>query len=181
MLTRSITSLALLLGLAGCGSKGPSDNEPKQPPAAAANSTPAADHSSNMPDPCKLITKEEAQQILGEPVRDPEPNSLGGVRICDFRSVKIHGGITPYSVHIAIAPETRNAWDSGKKLHMDAKEARPVAGIGEDAYFLLDDLDVFSKQLSMTINVMKDVDRPSHAKSVQDAEKMVAEKALPRL
>jgi hypothetical protein len=136
---------------------------------------------SNLPDPCKLLTKEEATLILGSQVKDPEPNSLGGNKICDFKTQKLFGGISPYWIHIAISPETQKVWEAGKKLHADAKESREVAGLGDDAYFLLDDLDVYSNQLSVTINVLKDVDKPSHSKTVQQAEKSVAEKILPRM
>jgi hypothetical protein len=141
----------------------------------------ASSAQSNLPDPCALITKAEAEEILGEPVRDPEPNSLGGNRICDFKSVKVHGGVLPYSIHIAITPEKQNVWDAGKKLHADARELRPAPGFGDDAYFLLDDLQILSKERAININVMKAIDQANHAKAVEAAEKTVAQKALPRL
>lgn len=136
---------------------------------------------STLPDPCVLLTKAEAESILGGPVKDPKPNSLGGNRICDYNTVKLYGGIAPYSVHIAISAETRQVWDAGKKLHADAKESHPVAGLGDDAYFLLDELDIFSKGRAINVTVMKDIDRPTHLKSVQDAERSVAEKILPKM
>lgn len=131
------------------------------------------------PDPCKVLTRAEAEQILGEPVRDPAPGSLGGSRYCDFKTVKVYGGILPYSIHIAIASEPQNVWDAGKKLH--AKEMRPAPGIGDDAYFLLDDLEIHVKQQLVTIGVMKNIDKPDHAKAVEAAERAVAQKAVPRL
>ena len=131
------------------------------------------------PDPCQMLTKAEAEQILGEPVRDPVPGSIGGSRFCDFKTVKVYGGILPYSIHIAIAAEPQNVWDAGKKLH--AKETRPVPGIGDDAYFLLDELQIHVKQLLVTIGVMKNIDKPDHAKAVEAAERAVAEKSVPRL
>ena len=142
-------------------------------------STAATGSQPNLPDPCALITQAEAQEILGEPVRDPEPGSLGGNRICDYKSVKMHGGISPYSIHIAITPEKQNVWDAGKKLY--AKEMRPAPGFGDDAYFLLEDLQILSKERAININVLKAIDQPNHAKSVEAAEKAVAQKALPRL
>ena len=134
---------------------------------------------SNASDPCKAITKAEAEEVLGEPVRDPMPGSLGGTRYCDFKTAKLYGGIIPYSIHIAIAAEPQNVWDAGKKLH--AKEMRPAQGIGDDAYFLLDDLEIHVKQQLVTINVMKSIDKPDHAKAVEAAERAVAQKAVPRL
>jgi Protein of unknown function (DUF3558) len=134
-----------------------------------------------LPDPCALITKAEAEEVLGEPVRDPEANSLGGNRICDYKTVKVHGGVWPYSIHIAITHEPQNVWDAGKKLHADAKELRPAPGFGDDAYFLLDDLQILSKERAVNINVMKAIDKPDHARAVEAAEKAVAQKALSRL
>src|SRR5579871_2032819 len=133
----------------------------------------------NLPDPCKLITKAEAETILGEPVREPEPGGLGGTKYCDYKTVKVYGGITPYWIHIAVAPESPDVWSAGKKLH--AKETRPASGIGDDAYFLLEDLEIYKKQIFVTINVVKNIDKPDHAKAVEAAEKSVAEKAIPRI
>lgn len=180
--------LAVLFScLVACNSnKGaPSSTASTQPATNNATSNTATDAASsaqsNLPDPCTAITKAEAEEILGEPVGDPQPNSLGGNRICDFKTVKVHGGVLPYSIHIAITPEKQNVWDAGKKLHADAKELRPVAGLGDDAYFLLDDLQILSKERAININVMKAIDQPNHAKVVEAAEKAVAQKALPRL
>jgi hypothetical protein len=144
--------------------------------ATGSTASPAATpEQSALPDPCALLTKAEAEEILGEPVRDPEANSLGGNRICDYKTVKVHGGVLPYSIHIAITPEKQNVWDAGKKLHTDAKELRPAPGIGDDAYFLLDDLQILSKERAININVMKAVDQPNHAKAVEAGEKAVAQ------
>jgi hypothetical protein len=176
---------AIMLFVAACSSNksapAATSSATSQPATGSAATTAATDKQTTLPDPCTLITKAEAEEILGEPVRDPEPNSLGGNRICDFKTVKVHGGVLPYSVHIAITPEKQNVWDAGKKLHTDAKELRPAPGFGDDAYFLLDDLLILSKERSININVMKAVDQPNHAKAVEAAEKAVALKALPRL
>jgi hypothetical protein len=169
-----------LLWLAACNAtKSPSSTGPQPESRNAVSAAPASDP--GLPDVCKLLTKEEAEAILGEPVRDPEPGGIGGNKICDYKTVKVHGGILPYSIHIAIIPEKSQTWDIGKKLHIEAKELRPVAGLGDDAYFLLDDLEILSKQRSVTINVLKSIDKPDHAKAVEEAEKMVAQKALSRL
>lgn len=185
--SKTLFLVALFSSLIACSSsKGAPSSTPFPQPAtnnAASNTatTRASSAQNNLPDPCTLITKAEAEEILGEPVRDPEPNSLGGNRICDFKTAKVHGGILPYSIHIAITPEKQNVWDAGKKLHTDAKELRPAPGLGDDAYFLLDDLQILSKERAININVMKAVDQPNHAKAVEAAEKAVAQKALPRL
>jgi hypothetical protein len=148
-------------------------------PAVLSLCVPACHGESNLPNLCKVITKAEAEAVLGEPVRDPEPSTLGGTTACDYKTIKVYGGVSPYWIHIAIAPEKQQVWDAGKKLH--AKELRPVAGIGDDAYFLLDELDVFTKQRSVTIDVVKDIDKPDHAKVVKNSEKAVAQKAIYRI
>src|ERR1700730_3200574 len=173
--------LAILLCLAACNSNKTPSSAASQSETSSAPTTTTAGGDSALPDPCKLITKDEAEAILGEPVRDPEPGDIGGNKICDYQTIKVHGGVLPYSIHIAITPEQQQVWDAGKKLHAGAKELRPVAGLGDDAYFLLDDLEILSKQRSIAINVMKNIDRPDHAKAVEEAEKMVAQKSLPRM
>ena len=173
----------LLLCLAACNQNKSASAPAPDSAAGTAAATPAATGDASLPDPCKLLTKAEAEAVLGEPVRDPEPNSLGGNRICDFKTVAVHGGVLPYSVHIAIIREQQQVWDAGKKLYQqsDAKNMRPVAGIGDDAYFLLEDLDIFTKERFVSINVMKSIDKPDHAKAVQDAEMTVAQEAIPRM
>jgi hypothetical protein len=136
---------------------------------------------SKLPDPCSLLTQEEAEGVLGEPVNAPNPSSLGGNQMCDYKTAKLHGGIAPYSIHIVLTPEKVEAWNLGKKMHTDSKEAQPASGIGEDAYFLLDDLEIRQKDLSLTVNVLKAIDRPDHKKQVQEAEKAVAQKIVARL
>ncbi|HTC94166.1 MAG TPA: hypothetical protein VK699_12070 [Terriglobales bacterium] len=173
----------LLLCLAACNQNKNASVPAPDSAAGAVAATPAATGDTSLPDPCKLLTKAEAEAVLGEPVRDPEPNSLGGNRICDFKTVTVHGGVLPYSVHIAIIREQQQVWDAGKKLYQqsDAKNMHPVAGVGDDAYFLLEDLDIFTRERFVSINVMKSIDKPDHAKSVQDAELAVAQKAIPRM
>jgi hypothetical protein len=170
----------LLLCLAACNAtKSPSSTAAQPESRNSASAAPASD--SGLPDVCKLLTKEEAETILGEAVREPEPAGIGGNKICDYKTVRVHGGILPYSIHIAIIPEKPQTWDIGKKLQLEAKELRPVTGLGDDAYFLLDDLEILSKQRSVTINVLKSIDKPDHAKAVDEAEKIVAQKALSRM
>ena len=166
---------------ASSSSASSASEKPNSSTASSGATSSANKEQSALPDPCALLNKAEAEQILGEPVRDPEANSLGGNRICDYKTVKVHGGVLPYSIHIAITPEKQNVWDAGKKLHTDAKELRPAPGLGDDAYFLLDDLVILSKERAININVMKAVDQPNHAKAVEAGEKAVAEKILPRL
>src|SRR5512147_1580570 len=144
--------LTLFLFSVSCShNQSPSSSSKEAETKSADTSKTAPAVESSLPDPCMLLTKAEAESILGAPIKDPQPNSLGGNKICDYNTTKLYGGIAPYSIHIAIIPETRKVWDAGKKLHADAKESRPVADLGDDAYFLLDELDVLSNERSITI------------------------------
>jgi hypothetical protein len=166
---------ALLLSMAACNQN--QNTSTAAPPHPAATATPEKD--AGLSDPCKFLTRAEAESVLGEPVRDPEPSTLVDVHICDYKTVAVHGGVLPYSVHIAITPQPQQVWDAGKKLY--GTQMRPVPGIGDEAYFLLDDLMVYTHQRSVNINVMKSIDKPDHAKAVEQAEKAVAQKAIPRM
>jgi hypothetical protein len=173
---RNFLLMALLFSVAACNQNQSSTAAPQSATAAV---TPAKSSDSSLPDPCTLLTKAEAEAVLGEPVREPEPGGIGGNRICDYKTVTVHGGVLPYSVHIAIIGEQQSVWNAGKK--MNAKQLRPVGGIGDDAYFLLEDLDVLTKQRFVSINVLKSIDKPDHAKAVEEAEKIVAQKTIPRM
>jgi hypothetical protein len=178
---RNSLTAALLLSIAACKATIVYDQNKSASTAAAprAVATAAPDKDSGLSDPCKFLTRAEAESVLGEPVRDPEPSTFGGAHICDYKTVAVHGGVLPYSVHIAVTPEQPQVWDAGKKLY--GKQMRPVPGIGDDAYFLLEDLLVYTRQRSVNINVMKSIDRPDHAKAVEQAERTVAQKAIPRI
>ena len=171
----SALTAALLLSMAAC-------NQNQNASTAAAPrtiATPAPEKASGLSDPCKFLTRAVAESVLGEPVREPEPSTLVDVHICDYKTVAVHGGVLPYSIHIAITPQQQQVWDTGKKLY--GKQMRPVPGIGDEAYFLLDDLMVYTHQRSVNINVMKSIDKPDHAKAVEQAEKTVAQTAIPRM
>jgi hypothetical protein len=165
--------------LTACNSAKSDSSTASQPAPTSTAPASATDAKTALPDPCGLITKAEAEEILGGPIGDPAPNSLGGNRICDYKTVKLYGGVSPYSIHIAITPEKQNVWDAGKQLY--GKQMRPAPGLGDDAYFLLDDLQIYSKQRSININVLKSIDKPDHAKAVESAEKAVAQKILSRI
>jgi hypothetical protein len=183
---KSLTTVVLLLWLFLFSGSCTRNQSPIPSAKESANSStdankPAPAQESSLPDPCTLLTKAEAESILGSPVKDPESNNLGGNKICDYNTVKLYGGIAPYSIHIAITPETRQVWDAGRKLHANPNELHPVAGLGEEAYFVTDELDIFSNQRSINVTVLKDIDRPTHMKSVQEAEKAVAEKIFAKM
>jgi Protein of unknown function (DUF3558) len=176
---RSFLTAALFLSMAACNQNQSASTAAAPRAVASATPTAAPEKDSGLSDPCKFLTRGEAESVLGEPVREPEPSRFGEAHICDYKTVAVHGGVLPYSVHIAITPEQPQVWDAGKKLY--GKQMRPVPGIGDEAYFLLEDLMVYTHQRSVNINVMKSIDKPDHAKAVEQAERTVAQKAIPRM
>jgi hypothetical protein len=174
---RLAPSLLLLGSVAACTTQ---RSNPPQAATHARDTTPAPTTTAQQSiDACALLTPDEAQAILGEPVGPPERNTLGGTVTCEYRTTKIHGGISPYWVHIAVSPESQQVWDAGKTLHKT--ELRPVSGVGDDAYYLLDDLVIHVKQESVDIGVLKSIDTPTHKKDIESAEIAAAQKVVGRV
>lgn len=76
-------------------------------------------------DPCRIVTKQEAQAVIGAAVaseNSPPGRPSGGVRICSIR------GDNGRTLTIFVGPKTKAGFDQEKKGHT------PVAGIGDDAY-----------------------------------------------
>lgn len=79
---------------------------------------------------CDLITKAEMEQVLGVPMRNPEPQIMG---MCEYKSVGDH----PYkSVRLMMnRAESRAAWEKHEReLDADVK-ATLVPGIGDETLF----------------------------------------------
>jgi hypothetical protein len=105
---------------------------------------------------CDLITKAEMEQVLGVPMRNPEPQIMG---MCEYKSVGDH----PYkSVRLMLnKADSRAAWEKHEReLDPDVK-ATPVPGIADETLFwnrLLDARLAMIKgqtTLTMTIDVGK--------------------------
>src|SRR5215472_11456080 len=111
---RSFLTAALLLSMAACNQNQSASTAPAPHAAATAAPAAAAGKDSGLSDPCKFLTRAEAESVLGEPVREPEPSTLVDVHICDYKTVAVHGGVLPYSVHIAIAPQSQQVWTQAR-------------------------------------------------------------------
>ncbi len=95
--------------------------------AAAAASTLSAAPIKNA---CDLITKAEMEQVLGVPMRNPEPQIMG---MCEYKSVGDH----PYkSVRLMLnRSDSRAAWEKHEReLDPDVK-AVVVPGIADETLF----------------------------------------------
>src|SRR6202158_3313500 len=77
-------------------------------------------------DPCRLVTKQEAQAVLGAPVASetspPARAQKGNVRVCSIQ------GENGRALTVFVGSRTKAAFDHEKSGQT------PVAGIGDDAY-----------------------------------------------
>ena len=161
----------------------PAKAVPSRPPAPAAKPDHRqfhAEHRLSLPDPCQLLTKAEAESILGDAIRNPSRQSR---RQPDLRLQKItatvHGGVCPIRSTSPSVPRITEGL--GRRRHCtkqsDAKEMHPLKRHRQRCH-LLDDLDILTMQRDITVNVMKDIDSPITPKSIHDAQLVVAQKVF---
>lgn len=155
------------------------------------NATPAKPSSSADDLACKLVTKAEAEAVLGEKLKDPDsgPASMAGGSICMYES--------PDSMsarHVSVRVESPNFnWEKykedrrieGEKMQPKKGRIRQVPGLGKDAYFARHTLHVLTDHGVLTINVFKDpgdaVAGEETETKAEAAEKTLAEKAMTRM
>jgi hypothetical protein len=142
-------------------------------------------------DACKLVTKAEAEQVMGEKLKDPDsgPASTAGGTICRYESPD---SMSAKNVTIRVESPNFN-WAKfkedkrieGEKMQPKKGRIRQVSGLGKDAYFARHVLHVLTDHGILTVIVFKD---PADAAAGEDretkteaAEKMLAEKAVPRM
>jgi hypothetical protein len=140
---------------------------------------------------CKLVTKAEAEAVMGEKLKAPDsgPASMQGGSICMYES--------PDSLsarHVSVRVEGPNFnWDKfkedkrveGEKMAPKKGRIRQVPGLGKDAYFARHTLFVLTDKGPFRISIFKD---PGDAAAGEDketkaevAEKTLAEKAVTRM
>jgi Protein of unknown function (DUF3558) len=193
-----IASLVLFLAMltfTSCTSSNKSESG-ASPASGGANATPAAASaakSSSSPDDlaCKLVTKAEAEAVMGEKLKDPSsgPASMQGGSICMYES--------PDSMsarHVSIRVESPNFnWEKfkedkrveGEKMRPKRGYIRQVPGLGKDAYFARHTLFVLTDKGALRINIFKDaadaVAGEETETRTEAAEKSLAEKAVTRM
>ena len=83
------------------------------------------------PDPCTLVTKDDAVAALGGPVSDAEATSNSEERVCRIRSEATR---TRY-VSVKVSPGNRAGFDFAYKSISDAiKGTEMVSGLGDAAF-----------------------------------------------
>ena len=167
----AMMALLMVLGLGAC-------NSSNQATTASEPVTPgdsAADY-----DACALVTKAEAEAILGEPV-DPakgESTPVLGNKACGYvatsqSSMKM---VNIYLGRLSMGAQP-DMWNGTKKMWQD-KKLQPVAGLGKDAFIGPDGaLHVLTSKCTLVISVNGFKGETEKA----DAEKAFAQKALSRM
>ena len=152
---------------------------------------PATANSSNEIDACKLVTKAEAEAVMGEKLKDADsgPASTAGGTICRYTSPD---SLSARNVTIRVESPNFN-WEKfkedkrieGEKMQPKRGRIRQVPGLGKDAYFARHVLHVLTDHGILTVIVFKD---PADAVAggetetkAEAAEKTLAEKAVTRM
>ncbi|HWG48683.1 MAG TPA: DUF3558 family protein [Candidatus Acidoferrales bacterium] len=187
----TITLLALLGSVACNQSNKTASNSSSSTPSATSTTSSANASSSGELDACKLVTKAEAEEVLGEKVKDAEsgPASMRGGSICMYES--------PDSMsarHVTVRVESPNFdWNrykedkrvEGEKMQPKRGYIRPVSGLGKEAYFARHVLHVLTDHGILTVIVFKDtadaIAGEQTETKAEAAEKALAQKAVERM
>jgi len=170
----------ILLAASGCGKT--------SSPVASRDKGPAAEKPvKKIINPCSLITKEEAEAALGEPVKEPEyedtKNPLGQ-KLCHYNP---NSESSQKFIQISLVQNEgmskalREQEYSAAKLFQETKENlvethQPVPGIGEDAFWGTPGLHVLTGNVYFVIGV-GNTDLPANL----ELAKSLAQKAVSRL
>lgn len=181
--------LLALAALAGCNQSNKTVSSNSTAPASGASANTSTSSSDELA--CKLVTKAEVEEVMGEKMKDPHsgPASMQGGSIC------IYG--TPDSLsakNVTIRVESPNfSWDKykeerrieGENMRPTRGYIRPVAGLGKEAYFARHVLHVLTDHGILRISIFKDTaDAVAGEKAetkAEAAEKTLAQKAIARL
>ncbi|MCK7468644.1 MAG: hypothetical protein MZU91_11395 [Desulfosudis oleivorans] len=101
---------------------------------AAASASRTGAGSANTPDPCNLLTKQEIQDVIGQPVGDGKPNMNANAAIgrpCEFKV----GDYGVFSLLVKAAGPGENAKAGMAQLSKMGTSATEIAGLGDGAFY----------------------------------------------
>ena len=146
-----LTLLSSLL-LAGCGgSAAPPAKAPASPPAVSSTVAKTIE-------PCDLVSKSEAQQYIGQPLKDPEKKETAavGLKLCVYSTVQegsgklLQIGLTQQSFMPKNGQTPKKLYDA---LKGNFTNALNVEGIGADAFIAPPGLHVLAGNYYLTVAV----------------------------
>jgi len=99
---------------------------------------------------CILITKQEAEQALGEPLGEPQSAAFGGTTTCGYQPSPDRGVLISVSNGVSKADFETSAQQTAELLHT---QAQPVSDAGDEAYWLPPYLIVLKNGVFLRISV----------------------------
>ena len=135
-------------------------------------------------DPCGLLTKEEAEALVGEPVKSPAQQDTKnplGQKMCLYDTVSSSRLIQISVVRTTdMSPRVRKHGQSASKVYQTTREmldpVTQVPGVGDDACWGTPGLHILKGE----IYVLVSVGNTSRRENLELARR-IAEKVLPRL
>ncbi len=109
-------------------------------------------------DPCELISKRDAEQLIGEPMKDPQERDkkVVGLKLCTYESTK-KDSFRFFQISITQQAFMPNNGQSPKSIYKSLKANFPnavnVEGIGDDAFIAPPGLHVLKGDYYITIGV----------------------------
>jgi hypothetical protein len=100
--------------------------------------------------PCILITKQEAEQALGEPLGEPTSGALAGTISCGFQPSPDRGVLISITKGASKEDFEANVKQGAELLHA---QAQPVPGVGDEAFWLEPYLIVLKSDVFFRISV----------------------------
>lgn len=113
-------------------------------------------------DACALVTKAEAEQLLGKPVRDPdhplEGTATYAVTSCTYRATEGMERVSIVAIAASDAASARSAFDLEKNQAVTQMNVTPVdvAGLGDAAFWeggIYNKLRVLSGRVGLSIGI----------------------------
>jgi hypothetical protein len=165
-----------LLLMAACG--GDDDDETGTPSgtrAPAATGSPAAEETATTApqvsdgglDPCALVTKADAEEVLGVSLGDPDRQTAGPFATCSYGGETMENYV---QVQVSNDVYTADSFDDAMQFaagQLDT-ELAPVSGVGDNAYWFADVLWV--QKGSATLDILVTTPKLTDLRLQEDAE-----------
>jgi hypothetical protein len=122
--------------LAACGGDGPGD----APGSDSRQAQPAAETAGTANDPCALVTRAEAAQVLDAEPEEERPSELNNDYLAGCRYVAPRGESVAV---LAVKVSRQNGpigFENARRMEELGIEIQPVTGVGDDAFWVDDEI-----------------------------------------